>query len=396
MGALKGRVLLAWELGDGLGHVGRLMPLATRLERDGYVPVLAVRDPAQALRVSGARHLPVLQAPYATPRGARASGFHARSFADILCVIGYEDEERLRAMLRAWRDLARLVRPVLAIGDFSPTLALALRGSGVPVMLVGSGFALPPAQDGFFPEVNAEGRAIADREHLAASMRRASGAPRDATPAALVAGDWQGACTWPLLDPYRASRARPAIGPLGPTQAAGPDPGARGWFAYLSAEAPMAPAAIAALEAMPVRGGVFLRDGSASQRARLAAAGHEVHATPPDLAARLRRARLAIHHGGIGTAETALAIGVPQLVLPRHLEQRLTGEALSAAGIGEVVRRAAVGRDLAPRALAMMADEGLATRALAVARAVPRADDPCALAMAAARRLVAERREAHA
>jgi UDP:flavonoid glycosyltransferase YjiC (YdhE family) len=158
----------------------------------------------------------------------------------------------------------------------------------------------------------------------------------------------------------------------------------------------MAPAAIAALEAMPVRGGVFLRDGSPSQRARLAAAGHEVHATPPDLATRLRRARLAIHHGGIGTAETALAIGVPQLVLPRHLEQRLTGEALSAAGIGEVVRRAAVGRDLAPRALAMMADEGLATRALEVARAVPRADDPCALAMAAARRLVAGRREAHA
>jgi hypothetical protein len=44
----------------------------------------------------------------------------------------------------------------------------------------------------------------------------------------------------------------------------------------------------------------------------------------------------------------------------------------------------------------MMADEGLATRALEVARAVPRADDPCALAMAAARRLVAGRREAHA
>ena len=52
MGARKGRVLLAWELGDGLGHVGRLMPLAARLERDGYVPVLAVRDPAQALRVA--------------------------------------------------------------------------------------------------------------------------------------------------------------------------------------------------------------------------------------------------------------------------------------------------------------------------------------------------------
>ena len=93
-------------------------------------------------------------------------------------------------------------------------------------------------------------------------------------------------------------------------------------------------------------------------------------------------------------AIAAGAIGVPQLVLPRHLEQRLTGEALSAAGIGGVLRRAAVGQDLAPRALAMMADEGLATRALEVARAVPRADEPCARAMAVARQLVAGRREA--
>lgn len=387
MDARRGRVLLAWELGDGLGHVGRLMPLATRLEREGYVPVLAARDPLQALRVAGARRIAVLQAPYAAPRGARAAGFHARSFADILSVIGYEDEERLRAMVRAWRDLARLVSPALAIGDFSPTLALALRGSGIPVMLVGSGFALPPAQDGFFPDINAQGHAVADRHRLAASMRAACGAPPGTPPALLVAGDWQGACTWPLLDPYRALRGQPAIGPLGPVQAAGRDEGARGWFAYLSAEAPMAQAAIAALEAMPVRGGVFLRDGSAAQRARLAAAGHEVHARPPDLAARLRRARLAIHHGGIGTAETALAIGVPQLVLPRHLEQRLTGEALAAAGIGGVVRRAEAARELAPRALAMMADDGLAARALAAAQDIPRGDDACTRAMAVARGL---------
>ena len=387
--ARRGRVLLAWELGDGLGHVGRLMPLAARLEREGYAPVLAVRDPAQALRVAAARRLPVLQAPYATPRGTRAAGFHARSFADILAVIGYEDEERLRAMLRAWRDLARLVSPVLAVGDFSPTLALALRGSRIPVMLVGSGFALPPASAGSFPEVNPEGHAIADPARLAASMRKASGAGAGATPAAMVSGDWQGACTWPLLDPYRALRVPPAIGPLGGAEAAGRAPGARGWFAYLSAEAPIAPAALDALAAMPVRGGIFLRDGSASQRARLAAAGHEVHARPPVLADCLRRARLAIHHGGVGTSETALAIGVPQLVLPRHLEQRLTGEALAAAGVGGILRRAAVARDLVPRAMGMMEDALLASRAQSVAREVPRHPDPCEVAMSEARRLAA-------
>ena len=48
---------------------------------------------------------------------------------------------------------------------------------------------------------------------------------------------------------------------------------------------------------------------------------------------------LIIHHGGIGTTELALAVGRPQLLLPRHLEQNLTGRALKDIGVALVLKR---------------------------------------------------------
>ena len=38
--------------------------------------------------------------------------------------------------------------------------------------------------------------------------------------------------------------------------------------------------------------------------------------------------RLLIHHGGVGTCETLLGLGRPQLILPRHVEQRLNARVL--------------------------------------------------------------------
>ena len=41
-----------------------------------------------------------------------------------------------------------------------------------------------------------------------------------------------------------------------------------------------------------------------------------------------------VHHGGLGVAAWALALGVPQLVLPNDLEKHVVGQALAAAGAG--------------------------------------------------------------
>ncbi|MFF8351972.1 nucleotide disphospho-sugar-binding domain-containing protein [Streptomyces chartreusis] len=55
-----------------------------------------------------------------------------------------------------------------------------------------------------------------------------------------------------------------------------------------------------------------------------------------------------VHHGGIGTALTALAFGLPQVALPHMGDQHATADRLAAAGAAAVVRR----EDITPAAVA--------------------------------------------
>jgi rhamnosyltransferase subunit B len=365
--------LLAWELGDGLGHVGRLLPLADRLAAEGFAPIFALRDPALAGRRATARGYPVLQAPLAAPRRAAGTAFFARGFADILALIGFEDAAHLGAMVGTWRSLVELVAPALVIGDFSPTLALAMAGQHAPLLQVGSGFALPPRDLDRYPMINAAGTALADPERLARAVAASlpSGAtcrPEDLP--TVLGGDWQAACTWPLLDPYRASRNPAAIGPMAPTPAPRPDGARSGWFAYLAADAPRIDSIITGLLRSRARGAAFVRGAGDGLRRRFAEAGHHLHDAPPPLTAALADVAVVVHHGGINTAETALALGVPQLVVSRHLEQHLTGAAIAAAKAGRCLRGRLTPEQVTAALDSLIADETTACTALRLARSL--------------------------
>ena len=54
----------------------------------------------------------------------------------------------------------------------------------------------------------------------------------------------------------------------------------------------------------------------------------------PPLSEVLPKVRLVVHQGGLGTATAALMAGTPQLVLPRYLEQHVTGYCLFKLGAG--------------------------------------------------------------
>jgi hypothetical protein len=51
----------------------------------------------------------------------------------------------------------------------------------------------------------------------------------------------------------------------------------------------------------------------------------------------LANTSMAIHHGGLTTSIGCLLAGIPQLLLPRHLEQQLTAFALQNLGVAEML-----------------------------------------------------------
>ena len=137
------RFLLAWELGEGLGHVNRLLPLATALRDGGHDTTWAVKDVA----VSGRRLAPDLGPIVAAP--VRPNPKNAQtpfSLADILATLGFSRAETFWPMLKAWIDLLQLVRPDALIGDYAPTALLAARVLDIPAASIGNGFEVPPDQ----------------------------------------------------------------------------------------------------------------------------------------------------------------------------------------------------------------------------------------------------------
>ncbi len=359
-------ILLAWELGDGMGHVGRLLSLAERFAAEGFKPVFAVRDAFGTMQRLRRSRFPVLQAPVVTSMRTGEGGFFARSFADILGVIGFADIERLRAATYVWRSLVELVRPSLVVGDFSPVLALALARRKIPLLVVGSGFAVPPAELAVFPEINPSGKSsLAEADLLAAANRllvEEGRAEIDSLPA-LIGGDVQCVCTWPRLDPYAKHRRQAALGPIAPSppQRARPT-GEPSWFAYVAADSPMAQPLLEGLLQTKTRGSAFVRKASDGLAAKFAARGHLLHRSVPPLEDMLATASVIIHHGGVNTAETALAMGVPQLVVSRHLEQHLTGDAVARIGAGRAVRGRFVAEALA-RGIDRVAGDAATARA---------------------------------
>ena len=136
-------ILFTWELGAGTGHLARFRDLAVHLHERGHRVVFAVRDVARAGKVYGNVAAEVLSAPSKVGRPSCAIEPTA-AYPQILHNFGYEHPGELLALLKAWRSLYAYVAPDLVVLDHSPTALLALRDMGLPRVLAGTGFVIPP------------------------------------------------------------------------------------------------------------------------------------------------------------------------------------------------------------------------------------------------------------
>lgn len=368
-------VLLGWELGGGLGHVTPLLRMADVLAGEGFAPVLALRNLVEPCDLLRDVPYPVVPAPVARPRPTETA-FLAGSYADILAVQGYNDPDRLAALVRGWDGLIDLVRPALVVADHSPTLCLAAYGA-LPAVTLGISFAMPPTHLPEFPRlvpdqppVVAEGRLL----EVLREVQRRRGRPAPATLPGLLAAEGRFVTALPELDIYGDVRDVPAVGPLDGLPVPQP-PTAPRFFAYLSIDMPGCEAILAALAATGCHGRAYVRGADAALRERLGRQGLELLARPLTQDALLREAAVVVHHGGSGLAHAALAAGRPQLLFPAHLEHLLNARRLHALGVAHYLTGEFPVRDVAEGLRQLGAEGRWAQRAREIARDVA-ADSP--------------------
>ena len=136
-------VLYCWELGGGIGHLVRFLPLAERLLAAGHRVVAALPPSRLYDPLAMSLALERVLAPVAAhvPSGRIEP---LRTFAHILHNSGFGETDELERLVRQWMGIFDRFRPDVILLDHSPTALLAARGHAARKCLIGTGFSAPP------------------------------------------------------------------------------------------------------------------------------------------------------------------------------------------------------------------------------------------------------------
>ncbi len=332
---------MAWEIGGGLGHVVPLLTLARLFKSRGHTPVFALKNIVEPSFLFRDEDFPILQAPVWPEDQYRRKVPPTRDFADILAFHGLADIRRTLAMVKAWKDLVEIVRPDVIVADYCPALCMAVRGR-VPVMAMGSGFSLPPADLETFPALLPEVRPLIDRNRFLDRLnqvQRIVGAPELPALSALLDTEARFVMCLPAFDPYAAYRAVPADGPLDPLLQFAPLPQQRRIFVYLGVEVISLRAVFEGLKRIGQPVTAYVRGASPRLQKELAGPGIEISDQPVPYTQVLPRCSLVVHPGSLGTATACLAAGRPQVIVPAHMEHRLNTRSLVERNAGLLLEK---------------------------------------------------------
>lgn len=349
------RILFAWELGAGVGHLSAFRQVAEVLLRRGHELTLAVRDLAGAAAVFEGVPLRIVAAP-ACIRSYGGLADPPLNYAEILMRYGYLDAAMLKGLLRGWESLFELTGADRLVADHAPTALLAARRHGIARCTFGNPFAVPPPLS---PSPNMRDWLAVAHERLAGSDAAVLGtinAVLDPGTAPLTAvhqlfeGCGRLYVGSPDLDPYGPRDPADYLGLLGGRSGSTPvqwpvDGGLR-VFAYLRQDYPHIEAGLSALAASGARCVVNLVAGRKELIERFRSSRLSFTAGHVDLLATMADCDVVVCHSGLGTVTAALHAGRPLLLLPSQLEQFLLARNVEKLGAGLTVHPENVAPDI--------------------------------------------------
>jgi len=298
---------------------------------------------------------------------ARRASVTPATMGDILAVLGLGEPGTLAALIHGWDRILAAVRPDIVMAEFAPALMMAAYGR-TPVLALGNGFSLPPADLPRFPSLTRQPTVhdeAALLERVNEALVRHGLPPRESLPGIFQA-DRELASVFTELDPYRPWR-KSALGvPSAYLTEAAANGGGEELFIYMNGREPRPDAFWQGL----VRSGLKIRihdPGLSSKDAgTLAAAGLLVEPRPIPFQRIAERSRLLLSHGGLGFVSSGLLAGIPQLIVPRDIEKRMIAAGVQELGLGVTLDN--IDADgLAAALRAGFEDEALAARARAAA-----------------------------
>ena len=336
-------IALNWELGSDYGHIGRFLPIAQALRARGHRPVMLLRDISRADEMLSPYGLEYLQAPLWLPT---VNGLPPPiNFTESLFLFGFLQPAGLLSIARAWRQLWRLLQPDVMIFDHAPTALLAARGLGIPRVITGNSFAVPPRASPLpayrWWERSADAARMADTEKklvgIANQVLQALQAPVLGAVHELYSGEATLITASPQLDVYLQRAQGNYISAInmvthGETPV-WPGQRPRRIFAYLKAHTSQFEQAVKTLSRADASVLIFAQGVSRQQVQKMQTANLSFSERPLMMQQVRQQCDVAVCHAG-GMVDVMLNAGVPLLLLPTQMEQIMTSKRVEQLGCG--------------------------------------------------------------
>jgi UDP:flavonoid glycosyltransferase YjiC (YdhE family) len=335
------RIVFAWELGTFLGHLERDLAVAQQLRNLGADVrfIVANLDTAeQLLAPAGFSFIPcpMLRRSNRRPKSAI-------NFSELLLEAGYDDADVVRAAVRGWLELWKLLSPDVIVIDFAPTALLSARITGIPTLLMGPGFTVPPARTPmpafrqYAPPLEADLRA-ADQKVLATINRVAASFDRSAfsSVAALFLNTSAQITSFAELDPFGPRADVRYVGPISVRGRFRREQWTRERntrvFAYLQPTVIGLEVILAALGDASMETICVIPGAKEAMVTRFQVDKLRIFTEPLELDELLPDANVVVSYGSAGLVSSALQAGVPLLLFPKFLEQQMNSECATKLG----------------------------------------------------------------
>ncbi len=331
-----GRIVIAWELGGGLGHIQYDLPLAKILLQRGHEVVCIMKDVIDSGRILDQHSIRIMQAPVWQVYVKKLENTY--NYAETLFNHGYLVKDGLSCMAKSWRNLFNFINPDLLIADHAPTALIAARGQDIKTILYGTGFFAPPHQSPM-PSIipwkkppeglleYSEKEAVRIINQVLTEL----GAPELHSLSDLFAVDDNILATFKELDHYQTREETKYWGPVLNL----PEGGKPEWpttghskkiFCYLKPTYPNLEEVLSSLQRIEAAVIVFLPKAPKEISEKFQSANIKFEAKLLNMAEVCKESDLVICHAGHGTVAATLLHRKPLLLLPEHnqLEQVLT------------------------------------------------------------------------
>lgn len=351
-----GKILFAWELGGGLGHIVRFERLIKELRNRGHVVSVAI----PYLLHAGRLNLPpdcvkiVPEWPSSIRRRRDPKGISWITYGDMLASIIFTSSDEIAERIITWRRVFDETKPDVVIADYAPGAVLAARDF-MRCINVGDGYTLPPHVMENFPRLWSGDAPVKHREadvadRISAALSRFGATPLRNYPD-MNAATAHATMTIPMLDVYRELRSGGWLG-AGPfTLPATLRDTRAGLFVTLHEEDQFDSRLMEGIAESGMGGMVVIPNLLRKNRKLFGDAGFETPKTLQPLNEVLETVRVLVHLGGMGTANAGIAKGVPQLIFYTDLDKYHTGKPIVDAGVGISLRLKTVTKQQISRAI---------------------------------------------